>query len=185
MKNFVKIFSKVLEIIFVLFSLSMLAAAITSLASPQSLYDFLKSGLDSTEMNVLGFSVQIVDEAGNIFKENMFILFASSIFAGLCMTMIFRNINLIYRTAEGKTWFSKGETPFQKDIVRMVREIGIFSILTSFIQLMAQILIRLVTRNSAETSLLLNGFIFGFIIISISEFFAYGLKLEEDVEGLV
>lgn len=40
--------------------------------------------------------------------------------------MIFRNVYLILKTAKGKTWFSKGETPFQKDIVRMLREIGIF-----------------------------------------------------------
>ena len=42
------------------------------------------------------------------------------------MAMVFRNVYLIFKTAEGKTWFSKGATPFQPDIVRMVREIGIF-----------------------------------------------------------
>lgn len=67
----------------------------------------------------------------------------------------------------------------------MIREIGIFSIAMPVLQFIGTAIIKLISRGAVETNVLLTGLIFGIIIVSISEFFAYGMKLEEDVEGLV
>lgn len=60
------------------------------------------------------------------------------------MAMVFRNVYLIFRTAKGKTWFAKGDTPFQKDIVRMVREIGIFYLAVPIVSLLMSVVAVLV-----------------------------------------
>jgi len=185
MKKFVPAMAKFLEIFFLIFTAAAVFFTVMSAVNPDWVYSVLKVGLDSPEMNVLGFGVHIADGAGNVLKAPMLILFAISIPVSLCMVMIFRNIYLIYKTAAGKTWFSKGETPFQKDIVRMVREIGIFSVTMPVLQFIGTAIIKLISRGAVETHVLLTGLIFGIIVISISEFFAYGMKLEEDVEGLV
>lgn len=185
MKKIIPVMAKFLEIFFLIFAAAAVFFTVMSAVNPDWVYSILKVGLDSPEMNVLGFGVHIADYEGNIFKAPMIILFAVSIPVSLCMTMIFRNIYLIYKTAAGKTWFSKGETPFQKDIVRMVREIGIFSVMMPVLQFIGTAIIKLISRGAVETHVLLTGLIFGIVIVSISEFFAYGMKLEEDVEGLV
>lgn len=185
MKKFIPVMAKILEVFFLLFTAAAIAFTVMSSINPERVYSILKVGLDSPEMNVLGFGVHIADAAGNVFKTPMVILFAISIPVSLCMVMIFRNIYLIYKTAAGKTWFSKGETPFQKDIVRMVREIGIFSIGMPVLQFIGTGIIKLISKGAVETHVLLTGLVFGIVVISLSEFFAYGMKLEEDVEGLV
>lgn len=185
MKKFITVMSKFLEIFFVIFALAAAVFAVMSAVNPDFVYSILKPGLDSSEMTVLGFGTDIVNAAGSTMKAPMVILFAFSIITSLCMTMIFRNIYLIYKTAEGKTWFSKGETPFQKDIVRMVREVGIFSIAIPVVQIIASLIIKMITHLTCETHVFLTGLIFGFVVVSISQFFAYGEKLESDVEGLV
>lgn len=185
MKKFVTIMAKCLEVFFLGFAAVALGFAIASGIAPEKVYSLLKCGLDSNIMTVLGFAVQIADEADMALKLPMILLFAFSVPATLNLVMIFRNVFLIYRTADGKTKFSKGKTPFQKDIVRMVREIGIFSIGIPVIHFIGSTVIALCTRNTIEVSAPLTGIIFGIVVLSISEFFAYGMKLEEDVEGLV
>lgn len=99
------------------------------------------------------------------------------------MAMIFRNVYLILRTADGKTWFTKGNTPFQKNIVRMLREIGIFFII---IAVMGSISSIVVSALGGETNGVnyMSAFI-GLVFICISQFFNYGTSLEKDLDGLV
>ena len=92
--------------------------------------------------------------------------------------MIFRNIYLILKTANGKTPFSKGETPFQNDITRMVREIGIFLIGLFCVQLVGSFLTTFVSTN-------LLYLMIGILMLCLSSIFGYGEKLENDSEGLI
>lgn len=100
--------------------------------------------------------------------------------------MIFRNIYLILKTAQGETKFSKGSTPFQKDVTRMVREIGIFLISTSAVSLLWSIGLRFILGvESVELSVELDTALIGMMVICLSQFFDYGTKLQEDVDGLL
>lgn len=185
MKKFIPYMSKFLEVFFLLFTVGAIAFTVMSAVNPEYVYSILKLGLDSAEMNVLGFGVQIADASDVAMKFPMVVLFAISIPVSLNVVMIFRNIYLIYRTAEGKTKFSKGNTPFQKDVVRMVREIGIFSIGIPVFQFIGSLIIKLFSHGAIETNVIITSLIFGIVIVNISEFFSYGVKLEEEVEGLV
>ena len=100
--------------------------------------------------------------------------------------MIFRNVYLILKTAQGKTWFSKGDTPFQKDIVRMLREIGIFLLSSCAVDLFWSIGLRMILGvDQVELSVGLTRIILGMMVLCLSQFFDYGAHLQEDVDGLL
>lgn len=100
------------------------------------------------------------------------------------MAMVFRNAYLILKTAQGKTNFSKGHTPFQKDVVRMLREIGLFLIAVSVLSLISDIIVQL-GGNSVQAGFNYESGFMGLLFVCISQFFAYGAGLEEEVDGLV
>ncbi len=100
------------------------------------------------------------------------------------MAMIFRNVYLILKTAKGKTWFAKGDTPFQQNIVRMFREIGIFFIAVSVMSIISEIVVCLVGGELTSGFNYLSCFI-GLVFLCISQFFNYGTRLEKDLDGLV
>lgn len=153
--------------------------------------DFIISKLSNinssmtTELHSNGFEIMSAD--GSVLTNGSYLVFfITMIFVSLCMMMIFRNIYLIFKTAEGKTWFAKGETPFQPDVIRMVREIGIFAIIIPIVQLIASAIARVVIGTEViECAVEFDYVIFGFIVICLSKYFSYGMKLEEDVKGLV
>ena len=95
------------------------------------------------------------------------------------MAMIFRNLNLIIKKSEGTT-------PFQPDNVRMFREIGIFSIAVPVVGLIMSIITRLVLgAEAAEVSNNFSGLVIGIVVLCITQFFAHGIELEKDVDGLL
>ena len=169
-----KIVAKVLEIVHWVAAALMLAAAIVP--HWMSDIDALKKG---EEVSVYGFKVDLFG-AADIVNLTAFRLFAiGAIIIFILMAMVFRNIHLIMKKSENAT-------PFQKDNVRMVREIGIFSIAIPVVGLIMSTVIRLaVGVEIAETSVRLGSVIMGVIMLSLSQIFAYGGTLERDVDGLV
>ena len=68
----------------------------------------------------------------------------------------------------------------------MIREIGIFCIAIPVINTIISIIAKLALGpDMIETSVEFIIVIFGLVIIALSQFFAYGMELESDVEGLV
>lgn len=100
--------------------------------------------------------------------------------------MVFRNVYLICRTANGKTKFSQGTTMFQKDITRMVREIGIFLISGNIIgNIVCVIALAVLGWENIEVSMGNQTLFIGLIILYLSSVFDYGYKLQKDVDGLL
>ena len=138
-----KVVSKFFEILFFLSFLVMIAAAVLSFTMPQKFGEFLLESVGNGTIATNGFEIAIADKNGNLISAAVKIFVFAGIFTMPCMAMIFRNIYLIIKTCEGKTWFSKGKTPFQKDVVRMVREIGIFSIMIPVIGFIMSLIARI------------------------------------------
>lgn len=137
------------------------------------------------ELNVNGFDILALKD-GVITRSAVVAFSLAGLFSMLCKTMIFRNLYLIIKTSAGKTWFSKGETPFQKDISRMVKEIGIFYIMIPVLETVISAIFRpIIGMETAEISVRMEGILTGLIIIVLSSIFVYGEKLENEVEGLV
>lgn len=175
------ILSKIGEIAYDIGAVSMLVALIIFLVKPS-----LVNAAPNTELSVRGFSIVCADAQGNLNTPACIIFFIA---AGLTMGLIafvFRNVNLILRTTLGKTKFSKGQTPFQPDNVRMVREIGIFFFAITVIQMIASWAASVsVSVEAMEVSIGMDNVVIGILMLCLSQVFAVGQKMQEDIDGLV
>ena len=175
-----KIIAKILEVCHWVATGFMVAIAICSQAAPQWLGHLMNPDtIPEGTVSIYGFEVVLTDAAGELSTKALLLAAISGFLLCALVAMIFRNIYLIIRKSEGTT-------PFQKDNIRMVREIGIFSIAIPVIGLIMSIIARLVLGVAAtESSVNLSGFIMGIIILSLTQVFAYGVELEKDVDGLL
>lgn len=100
--------------------------------------------------------------------------------------LIFRKLYLVFKTAEGETAMAKGNTPFQPENVRMIRQIGLLTIgIPVFHALVAVFSMIFFHGISVSYSVDFTYFFMGFIALSLSQYFAYGVELQNEVDGLV
>lgn len=163
--------------------------AVCSIVARDSLKAILESGVPEygTEVTTYGsFNVNPVFADGTVNMTCMTIFFiGSAVIIGL-MAMVFRNVYLIIKTAEGRTKYSEGNTPFQKNIVRMTREIGIFLISIPAVSVVFGVLAQLIGRTGTmQITIGLESLIIGLFVLCLSQFFNYGKQLQGDVDGLV
>ena len=180
-----EVISKVLQILFAIAAVATLVGGIILIALGSTDLDIGKHMDDSDGIiNTCGMAISTaMVSSDDIVKVTGAALLVSCVLYGLSM-MIFRNTNLIVRTAKGGTWFSKGATPFQEDNIRMVREIGIFLIAMYVVQLIGTGIVHLLS-SGVETSTSLMPVFIGIIVICLSKIFEYGKGLEDDQEGLI
>lgn len=100
--------------------------------------------------------------------------------------MIFRNIYLIIKTSNGETKFSRGATPFQKDVTRMIREIGIFLLATVVLSFIFGTIGTLVVgADTVNFNIDLSTIMIGLLMLCLSHAFAEGEKMRDEVDGLL
>ena len=175
-----KVVTKIAEVFHWVGAVLMLCATVCSLAAPGWVKYFV--GLDAkpygTELNVYGFEITAPIVNGVTDMKTFFVFGIGGVVILCLMAMIFRNMNLIIKRAETST-------PFQKDNIRMLREIGIFAIGIPAVGLVMSVVCRLVFGGEVEASVNFYSVVVGIIMICLTQFFIYGAGLEEDVEGLV
>ncbi len=177
-----KVITKILEVFHWVAVAMLIAATICCVAMPNMTEYFVEpktTGNMVANLEVYGFEVITPLVNGEI-DTTTFLLFGigSSIIMAV-MAMVFRNLHLIFKKSEEAS-------PFCKDNVRMMREIGIFSIAVPVIGFIMSVIIRLVTGvDAAEISVDTSGVFMGIIVLSLTQFFIHGAKLEEDVDGLL
>ena len=176
-----KIAAKVLEIANWVFAGIMVVMAICSNQVSGRLSSFFgMNGLGKeVETSVYGFEVGLVNSAGEVNAKTFMLFAVGAVILYALVAMIFRNIYLIIKKSETTS-------PFNKDNIRMLKEIGIFSIAIPVIGLIMSTIIRLVVGvDTTEVSVKLYGFVMGIIVLCLTQFFAYGAALEKDVDGLL
>lgn len=140
----------------------------------------------STELSVNDFSLLVADPAGNPVPAAFTLIFITAFLVIGLAGMICRNVGLIFKTAEGRTKFSEGKTPFQPNNIRMVKEIGYFLIAIPAVELIMSIIANIVLGSAMVVGSVSLGTVFvALVVIALSQYFAYGMELEEDVEGLL
>ena len=102
----------------------MIAATVCSVVAPNWVNYFV--GFDAKEccganLEVYGFEVNAPVINGNVDMTSFLIFGIGAVIILVVMAMVFRNLHLIFKKSENTT-------PFQKDNIRMMREIGYFSI---------------------------------------------------------
>ena len=132
-----------------------------------------------TEVEVYGFELTIPAANGTPDTTALLIFgLGGALLLGL-MAMIFRNLKLILTNSENGT-------PFQSDNVHLLKEIGIFAIAGPIVGLVFSLICRLALGvETAETSVDLYGIWMGLAVLCLTQFFAHGVELERDVDGLV
>ena len=130
-------------------------------------------------LEVYGFEVNAPVVNGSADMISFMLVGIGGIIILVVMAMVFRNLHLIFKKSE------KG-TPFQKDNIRMMKEIGIFSIAVPVIGLIMSIIVRLVMGvETAEISVDMGGIFMGIVVLCLTQYFVHGADLEKDVDGLL
>ena len=176
------IITKISEIFHWVAAMLMTLATVCSVAAPHWVQLFV--GFDATEccganLEVYGFEVNAPVINGNTDMTYFMLFGIGSIIILFVMAMVFRNLHLIFKN-------SQDVSPFQKVNIRMMKEIGIFSIAVPIIGIIMSIIIRLVKGvEASEISVDMSGIFWGIIILALTQVFVHGAKLEEDIDGLV
>ena len=177
-----KIITKILEVFHWVGTVLMAAATVCSVAAPNWVKYFV--GFDAKEccganLEVYGFEVNAPVVNGNTDMTSFMLFGIGAVIILAVMAMVFRNLHLIFKKSENGT-------PFQKDNIRMMKEIGIFAIAVPVIGLIMSIIVRLVTGvETAEISIDMGGIFMGIIVLCLTQYFVHGADLEKDVDGLL
>ena len=177
-----KVITKILEVFHWVGAVLMTAATVCSMIAPDWVKYFV--GFDAkdccgADLEVYGFEVNAPVTDGNTNMLTFMLFGIGAIIILVVMAMVFRNLHLIFKKSENAT-------PFQKDNVRMMREIGFFSIAVPVIGFIMSVIIRLVTGvETAELSIDTAGIFMGIIVLCLTQFFVHGTELENDVDGLL
>ncbi len=78
-----------------------------------------------------------------------------------------------------------GGTPFQKPVVDRVRQIGWLVVASPLVTVAVSLLSYALCWPGYSFQIDVSGIIMGVIVLALSNIFAYGTKLEDDVEGLL
>ena len=177
-----KVITKILEVFHWVGVALMIAAVICSIAAPNWIGYFV--GFDAKEccganLEIYGFEINAPVSDGKVDLSSFLIFGIGAIVILAVMAMVFRNLHVIFKKSENST-------PFQKDNVRMMREIGIFTIAIPVIGFIMSVIARLVMGSDvAEISIDMGGIFMGIVVLCFTQFFAHGVELENDVDGLV
>lgn len=176
------IVTKILEVFHWVGATLMIGATASSAIAPEWIGYFV--GFDAkeccgTNLEVYGFEINVPYTDGNIDAKIFFLFGIGAILILSVMAMIFRNLHLIFKKSENIT-------PFQKDNIRLMREIGIFAITVPVIGLIMSIIVRLaVGVETAELSINMGGIFMGIIVLCLTQFFVHGFEIQKDVDGLL
>ncbi len=176
--------SKILEVLHWLAVASMAVLLICSFAIRDKVAELLARGVatQGTSLETYGFELEVAGTNGTINMTGLILFSVAAIVVLSLMAMVFRNVYLILKAYKKSQWRS----PFQPDIIRMLREIGIFSIAVPIIGFLFGIAARLLLGpDSTEAYLNVDGFIMGLLVLCLTQVFSYGAELQKDVDGLV
>lgn len=173
-----KIITKILEVTHWVGTALLIAAGVCALAFPEGLKCLVDFGENAT-IDSYTFEASVLGADGTIHAGAFAVYAFGAAIAMILVAMIFRNLNLIVKKSEE-------ESHFAKDNVRMMKEIGIFSIAIPVVTLITSIIFRIVIGvDTAEIVMNGEGIIMGIIVLCLTQFFARGAELEEEVDGLL
>ncbi len=143
---------------------------------------------EGAELTGYGFDIYALTQSGDVHHFAATMAFIGLVITCALMALLFRNLDIILTTIRGEYKHAKSSSPFQKDVVRRVKEIGIFAIampVVGFVITTIITAVSFVTGVSSEVSVSLDGVIIGLICLCLTQIFSYGAQLEEEVDGLL
>lgn len=177
--QFTKNMSKFLEV-FLLGAacLCLLGGIVSALALSPSVIDKIKTLVENGQLTVTVPEIVQLQDAGEI-RTGVILSCLSGMVVALLGGMIFRNISLIFKNTE------KTHTPFTKKNVKLIRNIGRFALATPFVSVICEVLTGIFCHISINAELDVTTLVMGLVILCLSQFFEYGVSLEDEVEGMI
>lgn len=130
----------------------------------------------------LGYSVQGLSDVTGPFV----IMMLRSSFSLGTLALVARNIHLIFQITAGKTRDSIGPTPFQPANVKRIRQIGLLALICPFGCFLIDCCVGFLYGADVVVPAISPEYLFlGILILCLSQFFAYGVELQTDVDGLL
>jgi len=181
------ILSKLLEIVYDIGAVAMVVALVMVAIDPVVPIQLVQGGVaPNEELTVQGFSLVCGSPDGTLNRPALILFLLGGALLLALMGWVFRNTNLILRTTQGLTKFSQGKTPFQKDNVRMLREIGLFFLSMTVVKFVLSVIATmLIGPELAEVSVDFGDAVIGLLMLCLSQCFAIGMRMQQDMDGLV
>lgn len=185
LQKFALVLAKVMEILHWIGTVGMAAACILSLTVKDYLWAYLVPKF-AGEFSTYGFYIEVTGHSIDTIMPAVTLFTIGGIAVMSLMAMIFRNVYLMLKTVNGTNRHTRRKTPFQHDMVRMLREIGIFFISLPVVGLIICIVTSIVLGPElARVGIKLESVITGIFVLCLTQAFSYGMELETDVDGLV
>ena len=177
-----KVITKILEVFHWVGVGLMAVATVCSVAASNHVkyfVDFDAKECCGANLEIYGFEVNVPVVNGNIDMTAFMLFGIVAVIILAVMAMVFRNMHLIFKKSENGT-------PFQKDNIRLMKEIGIFAIAVPVIGLIMSVIVRTVLgTENVEISMDVSGIFMGIIVLCLTQYFVHGAALEKDMDGLL
>ena len=174
--------SKFMEIMYWCVVVVMAAVLGAALFAKDQLYALLSGGVfDGTglTLSTCGFEVAALNANGEIDRMTLLVFALGALVLSALMALIFRNIYLVIRSA-------KNDSPFRRENVCRLRLTGFFAMAIPLVGLLLSVVIRLVsTVDMVEAKVSMNSFVMGIMLLCLTQFFAHGVALQQDVDELL
>lgn len=122
--------------------------------------------------------MEIMNSDGTL-HQGLYLLYTAAGAAELALTaLVFRRVWQIIKLS----WAS---TPFQQPVVKKVKQIGWLFIAVPLVTVAVSLVGFVALWPEYSFVVDVSGIVTGVIVLALSQIFAYGVKLEDDVEGLL
>ena len=171
--NIGKMVSKILEIICWMGVAALLFTAIAGVVNTEWMTQNL---IADSGLSMNGVEMNINENAS---LSSIIIVLLGGVAGFVTLGILFHNMHKVLTNA------IQGEY-FTADNITRIERIGWLSILLPIIGFVTSVLAKLFGGPDAlEISVDLTGVVMGILVLCLSQFFAHGVKLENDVDGLV
>lgn len=172
--KFGKMASKTIEIISWIGVACLLFCIIAACAAPQWTEQHVLSGI-----TLNGVSVNVGESSGNVTLAAVLAMLFGAAVGEALIALLFGQMYKVLKSAEDGS-------PFRAENVRRVENIGWLAIALPVVGLITSVLVKLLGSPDAfEISVDLTSAVMGLLVLCLSQFFARGVELEQDVDGLV
>lgn len=174
------IVSKIIQIVYEITAICFLVGAAFILVNPGDLkaepgkaFSLPVGGLNFSSSTVNLYSVNGTVSIAGVVLYLLYGCLNAAMFA-----LAFRNVHRVLHS-------SQSESPFRMENVRLLRHSGFLFFGTVIAQFLFGLLGLLVRNMSVGVTVDMSGIVTGILVLCLSQIFAQGVQMQEDIDGLV
>ena len=131
--------------------------------------------LHNLGVTVGGMNLSLNPAENHILPGTQAIVFIGGAALSLARALMFHGVSAVLLTAR------ETGTPFLPSVVKHLQQVGVLSIAQPLIVLV----VGLLTANHLRTELDFTSVVIGLMVLCLSQYFSQGVRLQQDVDGMV